>query len=48
MSVLWIVRFIEVSTLEKLRRKSFFKNSSGANQTVRLKKVPALENVRFR
>ena len=33
---------------ERLRYKSFLKNSSGTNDIVRLREVSALEDVRFR
>ena len=47
-SALWSVRFSEVSALESLRYEGFLKNWSGTNDTVRLREVVALEDVRFR
>lgn len=48
MSALWSVHFAEVSLLDRLRCKSFFKNPSGTNQTVRLVEVSTSEDVRLR
>ena len=48
MSALWSDHFLEMSASERLRCGSFFKKSFGANQTVRLIKVSALEDARFR
>ena len=41
-SALWSDRFTEVSALERLRYKSFLKNWSGTNDTVRLREVSSL------
>ena len=46
-SALWSVRF-RVSSLERFCYKGFLSNSSGSIFFVRLREVPALENVRFR
>ena len=47
MSALWSVRF-RVSALERFCYKGFLRNSSGTKFFVRLREVPALEDVRFR
>ena len=44
---LWSVHF-RVSTLERFRYKEFLRNSSGIKFFVRVRKVSALEDVRFR
>ena len=46
-SALWSVRF-RVSALERFCYKRFLRNSSGTKIFVRLREVPALEDVRFR
>ena len=46
-SALWSVRFTELSALDRLRYENLLKNWSGTNDTVRLREVSALEDVRL-